>query len=528
MTMRWIGTGRSARGAPAVRQGFRLRPLTLVVVAVAALTQTGCQSGGFLGGCGASPCGDPCGGSGGPCNYLKSLRERMFSRGIGGGGCCGGSGGATLGAAPIEYGAPAVVTPAPATVVPALPAAPAEPTDLTPAPIEKTPSAAPDPTSSIVPGTKGRTGLGTSSTRGRLGYRDGDSISRTMASTPQPTFGSARGSAAAPDDAVSESWLDNLPPLQVPREEDRNEVPAPAPPAAVAARVPAARVPTATIIPMLGTMPEPPTSPAPAENGEVSVAPGISRFVPLEPKLSGGSLPTTAGLDWLVEKGYKTLLDLRESREAQPEFIDEVVRRGLRYVALPLGLKNVDSVHVARFNAEITEANARPLYFCDTDGTRAGVLWYIRRMTVDKVDPQVARREAEELGLSDKPFWGAATVYLDRLKPAPAEAANAPEPPKPDEPAVPTPAAGSEAMVSPPPAVTDISQIPYESYNIENLNPRDTTGWRSYAALVVTGLGVPLAYWTRSSIPSSLRMLTRASLGAPARQPKSLPAASDE
>ena len=44
-------------------------------------------------------------------------------------------------------------------------------------------------------------------------------------------------------------------------------------------------------------------------------------------------------------------------------------------------------------------------------------------------------------------------------------------------------------------------------------------------ALVVTGLGVPLAYWSRTALPS-IRIL--ASLPAPARRPRSLPAASDE
>ena len=150
-----------------------------------------------------------------------------------------------------------------------------------------------------------------------------------------------------------------------------------------------------------------------------SVGPGLTRFVAVDLKLAGGSLPSPASLDWLVDKGYRTLLDLRESSEVSPSFIAEVTKRGLRYVALPIGPGSIDREHVRRFAFEIAAAEARPLYFFDSDGTRSGALWYIRRIATDRVDQQVARREAEELGLSDKtPYWSAVTKYVSSLEPA--------------------------------------------------------------------------------------------------------------
>jgi protein tyrosine phosphatase (PTP) superfamily phosphohydrolase (DUF442 family) len=264
--------------------------------------------------------------------------------------------------------------------------------------------------------------------------------------------------------------------------------------------------------------------------------------VALEPKLSGGSLPTTVGLDWLVEKGYKTILDLRETSQVQSSFIEEVANRGMRYVALPIGLKKLDAEHVARFNLEISLADARPLYFCDTDGVRSGALWYIRRLTVDGVDAQIADQEAVELGLSDPDFRAAATAYLDRLKPAQGSRDSSTPPPpadslKPADSVKPAPAAekpAPAAETTPAPAttarpaetITELAQqLPLDSP--KDLEPRDTTVWRSCAAMVVTGLGVPLAYWSRASFPS-LRMLKRASLPAPARKSKALPPGSGE
>ena len=68
-----------------------------------------------------------------------------------------------------------------------------------------------------------------------------------------------------------------------------------------------------------------------------------------------------------------------------------------------------------RFDFEIAASEARPLYFFDSDGTRSGALWYIRRIATDRVDQQVARREAEELGLSNQTYWAAVTKYVSTL-----------------------------------------------------------------------------------------------------------------
>src|SRR5207247_1907163 len=134
-----------------------------------------------------------------------------------------------------------------------------------------------------------------------------------------------------------ESWLDNLPPLVIPRDEASTGPPGPAPPASLAA--------TSGNVPASGVDPK---AEAPAE---LFVAPGIiRRFQVLEPRLAGGSLPSAAGLDWLAETRYKTILDLRETSDVQPSFIADVTNRGLRYVALPIGVTKLDSAHVSRFH----------------------------------------------------------------------------------------------------------------------------------------------------------------------------------
>ena len=56
--------------------------------------------------------------------------------------------------------------------------------------------------------------------------------------------------------------------------------------------------------------------------------------------------------------------------------------------------------------SELAMGEARPLYFFDSDGTRAGALWYIRRIAVDRVSNEIARREAENLGLNNSRLLG--------------------------------------------------------------------------------------------------------------------------
>ena len=79
---------------------------------------------------------------------------------------------------------------------------------------------------------------------------------------------------------------------------------------------------------------------------------------------------------------------------------------------MPISLKTIDREHLARFNFELALSDARPLYFFDRDGGRAGTLWYLRRVAVERITTQIARREAEELGLSEPAYWEAAANFL--------------------------------------------------------------------------------------------------------------------
>ncbi len=238
----------------------------------------------------------------------------------------------------------------------------------------------------------------------------------------------------------------------------------------------------------------------------------VPHFSAVLPTLAGGGLPSNEGLDWLLEKGYKTLLDLREPSEVQPTFIAEVSKRGLRYLALPVTLESLDSERLERFQKEISQNDARPLYFFDNDGARAGALWFIRAMTQekDKLDISHARREAQELGLNEAKLWSVAETTLRRLLP-PIDATTA----------APATKNRSSENDSQEPAQGSFrpGELPQGSKVADS--GRTALNWRPYVAMLLTILGVPLAFWSRSGL--SLRRILQASLPASAPRPKALP-----
>ncbi len=247
------------------------------------------------------------------------------------------------------------------------------------------------------------------------------------------------------------------------------------------------------------------------EEDTFQAAPGITSFHVVAPFLAGGSFPKAPGWDYLVQNAYKTVLDLRPPGQIQPEDIAAIHHHGLRYVSLPITEGAISAEVFTQFVEEIRQEPARPLYFCDSEGARAAILWYIHRIAVDQVDRASAHREAQPIGPLTDPWLAAAENFLSNA------AIDEPEPANP-------PAEDAEADAR----LTETPSDPNSSKNQEIAEIKlwkDPTAWRPLAALFLTILVVPLAYWSRAGW--NLRPSIRASLEAPVRRPRSLPAASD-
>lgn len=541
----WMRVGPAIRGTPPRRCRAGRSLVAVGLLAAVALTQTGCRSGG---------CGS--------CGLLRRTTARIFNHkafsGVSGisSGCCGDSvvGETFVGDAPVSYSAPGVVVPGPSSTV-------TPPTIETPTDLEAIPSAKPD-SRGATGSSSGKTSYSSPRPSYRTGQpRTGNNLSQASANKPAPASRSARGSSVESQYEANDT-LDRLPPLDLPTEvTERTQTP-PVPPAAdrttagkpagsdkAAASSAGAKKETATKV----EEPEKSTGSSlslPLEASSAgSAVPGIKRLVAVEMKLAAGSTPTPEGLDWLAEKGYKTLLDLRESAEVESSFIADVANRGMRYVALPVSVHSLDADHVARFNFELSTAQARPLYFFDSDGTRPGAMWYVRRVIQDNFNSQLARREAEDVGLSDQAFWVAAKDYVNKTTAAkigqlPSDSDFDPETSpasstdSPNDPPVIKPSASLTATAPAATLADARSGMPAHSPRLDPSTSRwlvdastpfkNRAEWHPIAAVVVTGLTVPLAYWTRSVIPSLVFTKPTASLTTAARQSKSIADSSGE
>jgi protein tyrosine phosphatase (PTP) superfamily phosphohydrolase (DUF442 family) len=411
--LRRKSTGGPVEGAPVSSRpaGRAIRPLAVACLAVATFGLVGCQSG---------PCGGgPCGGGlfNGVKNGVRSAGDtirgasaRVFHHKstVASGECCGGGVGVVEGMpveGPIVPGGSMIPGP-----VVAPPINEQFPTILEPAPPTGSSTGTKGKTSSAVP-SQGLKDLGNRqssySRGGSIESNDngrGNNLARAAITPPADRSAGGAGGRS--------NLLDNVPPVDLDEEITRRVAKAPSVP------LEAELVKTPKSDPDGPEILDDSLFPPIKAKVETSLSPGLKHFSSVKPNINGGSLPNADGLDWLKERGTKTLIDLRDATDVDPVFVEQVKSRGIRHISLPIDLNRLDSTSVARFSEEVNRASGQPVYFFDRDGTRAGVLWYVHRLTVDKVDPQLASREAEELGLKDKAAWVAAAKYLDTVKTA--------------------------------------------------------------------------------------------------------------
>jgi L-ascorbate metabolism protein UlaG (beta-lactamase superfamily)/protein tyrosine phosphatase (PTP) superfamily phosphohydrolase (DUF442 family) len=134
--------------------------------------------------------------------------------------------------------------------------------------------------------------------------------------------------------------------------------------------------------------------PAPVE------ARGISRFVEIEPGLARGGQPTSEGLEFLRERGYRTVISFRRnSRERRA-----LEGMGIRYVQIPLraglfGAAPPSREDVARFLSVVSDSSQRPVFIhCRRGKDRTGAMAAIYRIEACGWSNEDAVREMLSFG----------------------------------------------------------------------------------------------------------------------------------
>jgi hypothetical protein len=154
----------------------------------------------------------------------------------------------------------------------------------------------------------------------------------------------------------------------------------------------------------------------PAEDNVLPVA--IPQFAFARKNVASGQKPLSEGIDWLRQKGYRSVLHLVAPGEDDTAARRQFEAKGLRYQSLevsPLTLeKSVDA-----FNRIVADKAELPLYVYDRDSSLAGGLWYLHFRIVEGYDSDKAAIEAGRLGLnidadggSHRDMWLAVQKYL--------------------------------------------------------------------------------------------------------------------
>ena len=482
--------------------------------------------------------------------------------------------------APILEGAPTLAPPA--TIEPAPLSSPSPTTTIEPAPSE--PSLTPIPAPSASGSSSGANGTkspGTSwNSNARDSYRYGVTSTPTSpgenharALLPTAPGGSARSSAKPADSSKTTTTpsdsLSELPPLNLPddvvttprdispppadlaplpetekspiKQDSSSATPPTNPPRQTPGASSRANPPTEQkgLSPPTTSANSSTTTPA-AESRTVAkpdlsmagsgfAVPGIAVFASLEPTLAGGSLPTPTGLDWLTEKGYKTLVDLRSSDESHETMIRESHQRGFRYLVLPVEMSELKLKDVEQFTQELRLEDDRPVYFFDQDGTRASAMWLVHRVRRDHLELAKAEQDARDVAFVSEPAIKLARRFLDQHPNAAAATLKIEESPNPlrDPTALESRGGLDHETLSKRvlPALIGAWSTFYQAATTPDRGiprPDDPEGWRPFAALLVSVLAAPLVYLTHAGVITGARKL-QASLPAPARLPKSLP-----
>jgi len=176
-------------------------------------------------------------------------------------------------------------------------------------------------------------------------------------------------------------------------------------------------------VPGVGESARVPTQPPPTEEPP-ALNPDVPGFAVVKPQLASGQKPFADGLNWLKDKGYRTVLNIRPPGEDDSAVRRQFEAKGFRYLSLEVSPLTLKPEVVERFNRIVTDTNNRPLYVFDRDSSLAGGLWFLHFRIIDGLANEKATSEAARLGLNPeadtgphREMWLAVQKYLQMSKP---------------------------------------------------------------------------------------------------------------
>lgn len=130
--------------------------------------------------------------------------------------------------------------------------------------------------------------------------------------------------------------------------------------------------------------------------------PGAMNFAKLETTVACGGATTPEAVPELKKMGYASIINLRLPTEAGANVEGEAAAAkaaGINFFSIPFSGQKPDPSVADKFLEAITTKGNEPAYIHCAAGNRAGAMWMIKRLVVDKWDTEKAFTEATALGL---------------------------------------------------------------------------------------------------------------------------------
>lgn len=158
--------------------------------------------------------------------------------------------------------------------------------------------------------------------------------------------------------------------------------------------------------------------PAGAQVTKPTVA-GAMNFARLETTVACGGATTPEAVPAIKEMGFKSIINLRLPTENGANIDAEAAaakKAGINFYNIPFAGQSPDPKVADQFLDTITAKGNEPAYIHCAAGNRAGAMWMIKRLVVDKWDADRAFQEATALGLTSPALKQFAIDYAQTHK----------------------------------------------------------------------------------------------------------------
>lgn len=124
--------------------------------------------------------------------------------------------------------------------------------------------------------------------------------------------------------------------------------------------------------------------------------------------------PSPEDLAVLSERGIKTIISVRHSDEIDWDEAAAAAKHQMQYIHVPFKGEEqlTDEVFDTVLSALRNEENGPTAFHCGS-ANRVGAIWYVHRVMDEGVSPDVAEREAKQVGLRNLDYLKKAQQYIE-------------------------------------------------------------------------------------------------------------------